>query len=395
MSANWQGFTAKSMLEMGLAYDYVYDTWAAMHWGDEFLGRALIATIPIGSLKGAQGCHICVVGEAGIGKSHSQDCAIKLIPPEYKFNGTITPQSLYYSSYIIKTGSIINIDDLVWSDDLGATIKKITSIFSGQTEKLSVNNGEAIREKAVERPTFWISQVEMQADEQIRDRFIVVDIEGGKEKIEEVKEFMNRVDKGDGIGSTELDERIGVCQDIVRALREQGVIEVIIPFADRIRTSGNLRAHRMFMDLVKAFAIFDFMNRERDAKGRLIAIEDDFCRAKQIFDGIGGASANKYTSKERDILQSIIDNGYRASITEVSSRTGLSENYVRDIVFGRGKDQQQKHGLLSKCSVLSYDRSIRPYQLRLGKDVNLGPGQVELLDEIRKHESVACEPITA
>ena len=398
MSTALHGFTAKDIFEMGLAYDYMYDTWTSMHWGDEFLGKALIATIPIGSLKDAQGCHICVVGEAGIGKSHSQHCAIKLIPPEYKFNGTITPQSLYYSSDIITPGSIINIDDLVWSDSLGATIKKITSVFSNQVQKLSVNNGEAILESAVERPTFWISQVEMQADEQIRDRFIIVDIEGSKERIEEVKEFMNRNDRGDGISSSELDMKIEVCQNIVRILREQGVIEVVIPFADRIKTSGNLRAHRMFMDLVKSFTIFDFMNRKKDDRSRLIAIEDDFYRAKDIFDGIGGTSSNKYTSKERGILQSIIDNGYRASFAEVSSKTGINEQYIRDIVFGRGKDQQQKHGLISKCNALSYDNKIRPYKLRLGKDVDMGPAQVELIpvqDEISKHEPIAEEPITA
>ena len=238
----------------------------------------------------------------------------------------------------------------------------------------------------------------MQADEQIRDRFIIVDIEGSKERIEKVKEFMNKSDRGDGIRSSELDMRIKVCQDIVRILREQGIIEVIIPFADRVKTSGNLRAHRMFMDLVKSFTIFDFMNREKDDKSRLIAIEDDFYRAKEIFDGIGGTSSTKYTSKEREILQSIIDNGYRASIAEVSRRTGINENYLRDIIFGRGKDQQQKHGLISKCSALSYDREMKPYKLILGKDVDMGPAQVELLSaqsETRKYESTACDPISA
>jgi len=54
MSTALYGCTAKDIFEMGLAYDYMYDTWTSMHWGDEFLGKALIATIPIGSLKDAQ-----------------------------------------------------------------------------------------------------------------------------------------------------------------------------------------------------------------------------------------------------------------------------------------------------------------------------------------------------
>jgi len=47
---------------------------------------------------------------------------------------------------------------------------------------------------------------------------------------------------------------------------------------------------------------------------------------------------------------------------------------------------------------LSYDNKIRPYKLRLGKDVDMGPAQVELIpvqDEISKHEPIAEEPITA
>ena len=63
-------YNADNVLEMGLAYDFMYGTWKDMHWGDEFLGKVLIATIPIGSIKDVQGCHICVVGDITFVATH-------------------------------------------------------------------------------------------------------------------------------------------------------------------------------------------------------------------------------------------------------------------------------------------------------------------------------------
>lgn len=341
---------ARAYIEESAAFEILYGTWADMHYGDEYVGKYLIATIANGSNKKSKGVHVCVIGSSGCGKSDSQEAATKILPPEYLFDGSITPQSLYYAGGSISPGSIISIEDLRWNDDLGESVKKITSRFQEPAQRLTVTDGMSALETASEQLTFWVSQVDMQADEQIRDRFIICEIDSSEEHINKVKEFLGREYMGKNMKPMTLDESIKLCQEMVRVIRESGPFEVVIPFADRIHVPGDLRPYRMFMDTISAFTIFRFPVRKKDEEGRLIATEQDFKDAKKIWDGIGGISRDKLGSAECDILQAIIDHGYKATFAEIAKTIGKSETHVRNIVFGRnGKSGQQNQGLLAKC----------------------------------------------
>jgi hypothetical protein len=362
---------AKFSLENEVAFSVLYNTWTKMHYGDECLGKALIASIACGLNKKSKGIHICVVGPSGCGKSDAQDCAIKLMPEEYRFDGKITPQALYYAGHSIHPGTVISIDDIRWSDDLGETVKTITSVYQKASKKMSVNDGVGSLEEAADRLTFWVSQVDMQADEQIRDRFIIVEVESGEERINEVKSFMNAKYMGEGLKPGHLEADIEFCKEIVRAIRESGPFDVVIPFADKIHVPGDLRAHAMFVDLVQAFTIFRFPIRQKDEFRRLIATESDFNDAKEIFDGIGGISRDKLSDKERKILQAIIDHGYEATYSAIHELTGIPDITIRKTVGGRNnKNNQEVYGLLAKCKDLKVGEEY-PTTLKLPNGYNL------------------------
>jgi hypothetical protein len=165
------------------------------------------------------------------------------------------------------------------------------------------------------------------------------------------------------------DEEIIICKLITEDLHNY-TFEVVIPFADRIRFTGEQRSYGIFGDMIKSLAILRYEKRERDLKDRLLATEEDFWDAKEIFDGLGGHSASKYTESELKVLNAIVENGYQAATKEIQEKTGLSDGRIGDIMNGRAKGDQQKHGLLYKCPELSREDS-RPIRYKLSKRFDL------------------------
>ncbi len=347
--------TAQTILESGKAYGYLCDTWQSLHIGDSHVGKCLISTIPQSSILNSKGVHVSIAGEGGRGKSDCLHKALALIPSDHKFAGDLTPKALFYQNDAICAGMIIAIDDIVWTDPFGHTVKKITDHFQEKTPNATVQNGEGACGEAPELLTFWCTQVDMQTDEQLRDRFILVEVDNSPEHNAEVISFMKRQASGTIPTGIDLKERIGICQDIVRLILDQDPFNVVVPFAERIAFTGDPRAWRMFEDIIKAFAVFRYPIREVDERGRLVATVEDFEDAAELYRAMGGIDRDKFTKKERKILESIKARSGAATVKEISADTGINDQYIRDLLWGKGKDSQQKHGLNAKCNgKLSY-----------------------------------------
>ncbi len=371
---------AQSVVEVGGSYEFIIGTWGQLHFGDKHVGKCLIASIPVSDIKKSKGVHVSIIGPSGTGKSDCLDKAFEVMPKGSYYDGDMTPQALYYDEDgIIAPGTIIGIDDIVWGDALGASVKKITSRFQKVAGKISVKEGKTVSEETAERLTFWVTQVDLQADEQIRDRFLMPEVDSSPKHIEEVKDYMKLLDEGKEINLDDIHEQVLICREIVSIIRQNAPFDVVIPFSRRIQDNGGLRGYSMFKDMIKAFAVFRFMIRERDGKGRIIATEEDFNDAKEILEGIGGISRDKFGSNERAILKAIIDNGNSATYKVISLSTGIDEQYVRDLIKGKGKDAQQRNGLISKCKgKLSIDYSGKAHKLRLDPSFNLQAGLMKV-----------------
>jgi len=223
--------------------------------------------------------------------------------------------------------------------------------------------GTGTKYRSRKRLVFWITSVDSHADEQIRDRFILVDIDESPKHLEKAMESLKDFDMGVCI-SEEMEFETRVCRALIRDLRNN-LKEVVIPFADRIEFKGDLRAYRIFGDMIRCFAIFSYAKRSSDEHGRLIATEEDFMEAKSLYEEFGGHSADKYTTSELKLIRAIIDNGYEATQEDLQRIADLSVSRVSDILNGRKDEEQQKHGLLYKCSKLIVNRDRKPYKYKL------------------------------
>ncbi len=352
---------AKEIAESGQTFEYIFNMWRKRHTGDAPLGKALLFSLGSQSISNSKGIHVQASGEGGYGKSDGIKQMGKLVHPSYWKNGGVTPQTLYYSGSSMLDGVVVGLEDVVWTSDLGVSVKRITSDFQEGAVRLSTVDMKGTEVQAAKRIAFWASCVDSQADEQIRDRFLMYTVKSDYERGQDIIGHMKAMDMGAQLPD-EYEFETLVCQYLTFDLKQK-LFNVMIPFANRIRFNGDPRAYGIFSDLIKSSAAFRYMKREKDAAGRLVATVEDFDNAKSLYIEIGGHDRDKYTDSEMSVLNAILLNGTvtQADIQEIAE---LSPGRISDLLNGRGKEG---HGLLFKCKDLIVEEGKpKKYRLRSG-----------------------------
>ena len=347
---------AEELIANGRTYEYIHGTWTKLHHADEYLGKALIVSSVCGCATNTKGTHIQVSGKHGSGKSDAVKKACMLMDNDHLIDSDMTPQAIFYLEDKIKPGTVISIDDMAWVGELGTTVKRCTTKFQEGATHTIVKDLDSDVKTSQKRLTFWITCVDSQADEQIRDRFLMIEVESNPEHKKAVLDLMKCHDKGIG-SDKDLKFEIAVCKYIMADIHKH-LFEVVIPFAERIEFEGDQRGYGIFSDMIKCLAILRYRIRPVDSQGRLMATEEDFMDAKEIYEAVGGHSIEKYTKSEFQVLEAIRSNGFHATTKEIQDITGLSSSRIGEIMNGRS---QGKHGLLYKCPELSRDEKERPY----------------------------------
>lgn len=353
---------AIEIIEAGQTFEYIFGVWQKRHKGDGPLGKALLLSCGSQSVSNSKGIHVIATGEGGYGKSDAIRQMGKLLFPQYWKNSGITPQSLYYTGMDMPDGVIVGLDDIVWGSELGVTVKRITTNFQDGATRTTVNDMQGVEVRTAKRIAFWASCADNQADEQLRDRFLMHSVKSNPSRRKEIIKHMQSQDSGEKLPD-EYHFETNVCQSLIFDLK-QNLFEVNIPFAKRIEFDGDPRAYGMFSDMIRSSAVFRYMKREFDEAGRLIATVEDFENARQLYIDIGGHDRDKYTDIELEVLEAIIINGGVATQADIQKEVGLSSGRVSDILNGRGKEG---HGLLYKCKEITVDEG-RPkrYKIREG-----------------------------
>lgn len=353
---------AKEIAEAGQTFEYIFDVWQKRHDGDAALGKALLFSLGSQSVSNSKGIHVIATGEGGYGKSDGIKQMGKLVWPDFWRNGGVTPQSLYYSGSSMPDGVVVGLEDVVWSSELGVTVKRITNDFQeGASRTTTIEmHGEEVR--TAKRIAFWASCADNQADEQLRDRFLMHNVKSDPERRKVIIKHMQALDAGEQLpNDSEFDTK--VCHFLISDLKEQ-LIHVTIPFAKRIKFDGDPRAYGIFGDMIRSSAVFRYKKRQKDEEGRLIATIEDFENAKNLYIEIGGHDRDKYTEAELGVLKAIILQGGVATQDDIQEEIHRSSGHVSDILNGRGKEG---HGLLYKCKEIHVvDGRPKKYKLREG-----------------------------
>ena len=234
--------------------------------------------------------------------------------------------------------------------------KKITTKFQEGAEHNTVIDGTPVTMHLPPRLSIWTSSVDIHGDEQHRDRW--VDCAINEDQTKGIIEFMKDGDNDDLVLKSDLDIKFEteVCRYILGDLAGKH-FKVTIPFTDdyTFPESEKTRGFAIFQDLIKGLAALRYATRKINDKGHLVAEEDDFYDAKIIYEGVQGHSDLKFTTPEKKFLQVLIDLGRNAYVEQVAKNMKVTGTRVRQIVNGRGNEEQKRNGLASKCPALTVD----------------------------------------
>ena len=347
---------ADQILSAGLAFEYLYETWQARHLGDAKVGKALLGGFGAQRCVSTSGIHIQINGPREAGKSHAVEEAVNLLPPRLVMMGSMSNMTLYYVAEDMPAGAAVSIDDITYTETFGAVQKRCTTGFqSGATHRSVVDSkdGKVVKKFTTKpRMAFYTTCVDRQQDEQLRSRLWSIDADSSPEHKQAVIDFRKKKDAGLLFDPAEEERKTAVCRAIFEDL-DSRLFDVVIPFAERLITSPGLdvRSYNIISDLTKSLAVYRYRVREKDDRGRVLATEKDFFDAKAIFDATEGHSDIKFTEAELRVLEALTDLGFKASMSDLCRKTGLSKSRVDEILNGRGKGEQKRHGLMSKAPI--------------------------------------------
>ncbi len=347
---------ADKILSAGLAFEYIYDAWQSRHLGDERVGKALIGAFGVQRCSSTEGVHVQVNGPREAGKSHGVDVAIDLLPLRLTMRGSMSNMALYYDAENMPAGAAVSIDDITYTETFGAVQKRCTTGFqTGATHRSVVDSkdGKVVKKFTTKpRMAFYTTCVDRQQDEQLRSRLWSIDADSSPKHKQAVIDFRKRKDAGLLFDPDEEERKTAVCRAIFEDL-DSHLFNVVIPFAERLITSPGLdvRSYNIISDLTKSLAAYRYRVREVDDRGRVLATEKDFIDAKAIFDATEGHSDIKFTEAELRVLEALVDLGFKASMSDLCRKTGLQNSRIDEILRGRGKGEQKRHGLMYKAPI--------------------------------------------
>jgi len=365
-------------------FSYCVESWNKSHHGDLPVGKILFIQRGVQCCVNTKGIHIHLTGSSAAGKSDAAKCYCEREPKNLVVNADISPRALYYAADLAGEGATVNVDDTVWTEELGNLFKKATTEFQRGAELLVVNdtkNGrKTVLEKIKPRTAFIMSSVRADAEDQVRDRTLAVPVLSSPARIEQIKGFMAGKFMKPQVRVN--DEEIAICRAIVKDMASH-LWEVIIPFADRIVVQGETRAMAMFLDIICSCTCWHYTKRQQIEAGsgfsgfNLVATEADFYEAKEIYEGVQGHSREKLTEKEVLILKTIKYQGLLSSKNNQPIRviqrgvlqklTGIPAPTLSNYIHGRKHKGggERGSGLLEKVPEMQFSNNTENIQMIL------------------------------
>ena len=298
-----------NILKQGKVLKFLVQQAQRNHFGDEGVLKILLASIAATNSAKSRGIFPDINGPPGGGKSDAALAAIFLVADKWKSITSISSKALFYDDEM-KDGMIIYSDDIEYSRELTATLKRSKGDFQHRQMHTVVNSVDGERKAEHKempcRIAWWLSSVESAADDQLKDRDYALDIGESAEHAEHVTDFIN-ASRASSVVPGNADWRIGVARYIINQIKDHEIFRVKADFATRIEWSlkKDHRSQNKFWDLVDAFTILNYQQRVTDEDGWLHATKEDFEEAKTCFLIRKMSHTTKLTNAQITLIQKV------------------------------------------------------------------------------------------
>lgn len=282
------------------------------------------------------GLHPKLSGESSGGKTIYAYTFGNHLPTEMVIKGSMSNKAGFYHSDGDKLFRILD-DYMAGNEDLDTVIKQTSSDYHKPYAHRTVIKQAAATLSIGSEQTWAITSVDSSQDIQVLNRQLPINVDDSVKLTAEVnKKTIQRYAKGEVLQP--VDERVLVCRAIFQILRDQGYINVRVPFGiERIHwlDVSNRRNPSIFMDLLISITALNRFQRERDREGYYLATVDDFHTAKALFnDRDAEELVKRLTSRERDVIVLLVKHHEGLTRDEISQILKVSPQRVSRILSG-------------------------------------------------------------
>jgi len=339
---------AWDVLKSGNPVQYVADACGRMVLGAETAFKKLTCCISVQNIKQSSGLHPKLTGKSSGGKTWTIYTFAHHLPKEAVIKGSMSAKAGFYHDDGDRILRILD-DYQAGNEDLDTVIKQTTSEFHEPYSHRTVVKQVAATLEIGSEQTWAITSVNNDQDIQVLNRGIPVNVDDSVELTRRVN--ARTVERyGMGEAAKPVDETVLVCRCIFQILRDEGYIDVRIPFWERIEwlDTSNRRNPSIFMDLVVAHTAMFRHQRVKDSKGYYLATEEDFQAAKGLFtDKDGEELVKRLTRRERDILELLVSNPGGLTRDDIAEKLDIAPQQVSRSMCGR----DGQGGLLQKVTI--------------------------------------------
>lgn len=381
---------AEKIMKRGNPVTFMMNTFKELHVGDRNAGKMLLCSVATQSIINSAGIQPKFSGNSGKGKTDTVKAILHLIPKKWKLEGSLSDKALFYTPML--AGTILFSDDVNLSEEMIGIIKRATTNFQSETTHRTLNSQRMLETHSIpSRIVWWLTSVDDNLPVEVLNRQMGLGVDETTEQDDLVFKFQLQKELN-GTLDFPITKKVLICRVIVEMIKLR-LFVVKVPFANRIRWEDkiNRRNFPIFMDIVKAYTVFKFMQRTTNTIDGITTIEatlDDFNDAKELYASRAENQISKLTNTELKLVRGMrtLEEYETADIQKI-----LDVSQARVYQLLHGKDG--KHGLLDKipdmeCQKVSekdtmMDRTVSKNIYILKKAYNLETyGSVVGLDAI-------------
>jgi len=341
---------ALEILQTGDPVQYVVDSCGRMALGAEKAFKKLICCVSVQNIRQSSGLHPKLAGNSSGGKTWTAYTFAHHLPKEAVVKGSMSAKAGFYHYDGDRVFRILD-DYQAGNEDLDTVIKQTTSEFHEKFIHRTVIKQKPATLEIGSEQTWAITSIDNEQDIQVLNRAIPINVDDSEDLTRRVNNHtVERYGKGEP--AKLLDDTVLICRAMFQILRDEGYVDVRVPFYDRIEwiDTSNRRNPSIFMDLVVAHTAMFRYQREKDSEGFYLATEDDFVAAKELFnDQDAEELVRRFTKRERDVIELLIAHPGGLTREEIAAR--LQPPVATDRVTQILNGQRGRGGLMQKVQL--------------------------------------------
>ena len=346
---------AWKILRTGDPIQYLTDSCGRVVLGADMAFKKLACCISAQNVNQTAGMHPKLSGESSGGKTITVYCFAHHLPREMVIKGSMSSKAGFYHDDGDRVLRVLD-DYQAGNEDLDTTIKQTSSEFHQPYTHRTVANHMPMTLTIGKEQMWCITSVDSSQDIQVLNRQLPINVD---DSIALTKLVNNKTVERytNGESQQPLDKPVLVSRAIFQILRDQGYINVRIPFGDRIEwlDTSNRRNPSIFMDLLISITALNRFQREQDAEGYYLATETDFQAAKALFtDKDAEELVKRLTARERDLINLLIANSDGLTRDEIAEKMKIAPDRVSQIIGG----QRGSGGLRQKIQIREEKKSV-------------------------------------